>query len=158
MVSPMPWDFWLIFLFLSIVLPWRGRARMRHFMAQSQILHRERIRLYASTILFQWMLAAIVAWRAFARGLTLPQLGLAQQCARRARHARGGAVLEYGEGASHLMLAYILRRLASTVLVMGIVAVFVFLLLHLSPGDPAAIIAGDNATAEQIQGIRKQQA
>ncbi len=54
------------------------------------------------------------------------------------------------------MLAYIIRRLASTVLVMGIVAVFVFLLLHLSPGDPAAIIAGDNATAEQIAGIRKQ--
>ena len=44
------------------------------------------------------------------------------------------------------MLAFIVRRLASTVLVMGIVAVFVFLLLHLSPGDPAAIIAGDNAT------------
>src|SRR3954471_16761012 len=54
------------------------------------------------------------------------------------------------------MLAYIIRRLASTVLVMGIVAVFVFLLLHLSPGDPAAIIAGDNATNEQIAGIRKQ--
>src|SRR3954469_24924126 len=54
------------------------------------------------------------------------------------------------------MGAYILRRLASTVLVMGIVAVFVFLLLHLSPGDPAAIIAGDNATNEKIAGIRKQ--
>jgi peptide/nickel transport system permease protein len=53
------------------------------------------------------------------------------------------------------MLAYIIRRLASTVLVMGIVAVFVFLLLHLSPGDPAAIIAGDNATGEQIAGIRQ---
>ena len=52
------------------------------------------------------------------------------------------------------MLAYIIRRLASTVLVMGIVAVFVFLLLHLSPGDPAAIIAGDNATNEQIAAIR----
>jgi uncharacterized protein len=77
MFRAMPWDFWLIFLFLSIVLPWRGRERMRHFMAQPQILHRERIRLYASTILFQWMLAAMVAWRAFARGLTLPQLGLA---------------------------------------------------------------------------------
>ena len=76
MISPMPWDFWLIFLFLSIVLPWRGRERMRHFMAQPQVLRRERIRLYASTILFQWVLAAIVAWRAFARGLTLPQLGL----------------------------------------------------------------------------------
>jgi peptide/nickel transport system permease protein len=54
------------------------------------------------------------------------------------------------------MLAYIARRLASTVLVMGIVAVFIFLLLHLSPGDPAAIIAGDNATSEQIAAIRKQ--
>ena len=54
------------------------------------------------------------------------------------------------------MGAYILRRLASTVLVMGIVAVFVFLLLHLSPGDPAAIIAGDNATTEQIDAIRRQ--
>jgi peptide/nickel transport system permease protein len=53
------------------------------------------------------------------------------------------------------MLAYVIRRLASTVLVMAIVAVFVFLLLHLSPGDPAAIIAGDNATPEQIAGIRK---
>jgi peptide/nickel transport system permease protein len=54
------------------------------------------------------------------------------------------------------MLAYIARRLASTVLVMGIVAIFVFLLLHLSPGDPAAIIAGDNASGEQIAGIRRQ--
>ena len=50
------------------------------------------------------------------------------------------------------MLAYIIRRLASTVLVMGIVAVFVFLLLHLSPGDPAAIIAGDNASANRLPG------
>src|SRR6185436_9336341 len=53
------------------------------------------------------------------------------------------------------MLAYIIRRLASTVRVMGIVALFVFALLHLSPGDPAAIIAGDNATAEQIAAIRQ---
>jgi peptide/nickel transport system permease protein len=53
------------------------------------------------------------------------------------------------------MLAYIARRLAATVLVMGLVGVFVFLLLHLSPGDPAAIIAGDNATPEQIAAIRQ---
>ena len=53
------------------------------------------------------------------------------------------------------MLAYIIRRLLSTVVVMTIVAVFVFLLLHLSAGDPAAIIAGDNATSEQIDSIRK---
>lgn len=53
------------------------------------------------------------------------------------------------------MLAYIIRRLGSTVLVMGIVGVFVFLLLHLSPGDPAAIVAGDNATPQQIALIRE---
>ncbi len=53
------------------------------------------------------------------------------------------------------MLGYIVRRLASTVLVMGLVGVFVFLLLHLSGGDPAAIIAGDNATPQQIDDIRR---
>jgi peptide/nickel transport system permease protein len=53
------------------------------------------------------------------------------------------------------MLSYLIRRLLSTIVVMTVVAVFVFLLLHLSPGDPAAIIAGDNATAEQIASIRK---
>jgi peptide/nickel transport system permease protein len=54
------------------------------------------------------------------------------------------------------MLAFIVRRLFSTVLVMAIVAVFIFLLLHLSPGDPAAIIVGDNATQIQIDAVRKQ--
>ena len=53
------------------------------------------------------------------------------------------------------MLAFIIRRLASTVLVMALVGVFIFLLLHLAPGDAAAIIAGDNATSEQIAGIRR---
>lgn len=53
------------------------------------------------------------------------------------------------------MAAYIIRRLLSTIVVMTIVAVFVFLLLHLAPGDPAAIIAGDNATSDQIATIRK---
>src|SRR5262249_50673274 len=52
------------------------------------------------------------------------------------------------------MLAFIVRRLASTVLVMGLVGGFIFLLLPLPPGDPAAIIAGDNATPAQIEAIR----
>ena len=37
---------------------------------------------------------------------------------------------------------------------MLVVAVFIFLLLRLTPGDPAAMIAGDYATAEQIDAIR----
>src|ERR1700748_2449351 len=38
---------------------------------------------------------------------------------------------------------------------MAVVALFVFSLLHLSPGDPAAIIAGDTATADDIARIRQ---
>src|SRR5262249_50945589 len=54
------------------------------------------------------------------------------------------------------MLTFIVHRLLSTVVVMAIVAVCIFLLLHLSPGDPAAIIVGDNATQLQIDAVRKQ--
>src|SRR5579885_1619117 len=53
------------------------------------------------------------------------------------------------------MTAYIARRLLSMLPVVAIVALFVFLLLHLAPGDPAAIIAGDNATPQNIAQIRK---
>ena len=52
------------------------------------------------------------------------------------------------------MLGYALRRLAATIPVMGVVALFVFSLLYLSPGDPAAVIAGDIATEEDIAKIR----
>jgi peptide/nickel transport system permease protein len=44
--------------------------------------------------------------------------------------------------------------LAATIPVLGVVAVLVFLLLRLTPGDPAAILAGDAATSEQIAAIR----
>jgi peptide/nickel transport system permease protein len=53
------------------------------------------------------------------------------------------------------MSAYILRRLAATLPVMAIVAVLVFLMLRLTPADPAAIIAGDFANDQQIAEIRK---
>ncbi|MEZ5653980.1 MAG: ABC transporter permease [Burkholderiaceae bacterium] len=52
------------------------------------------------------------------------------------------------------MLSYFLRRLLATIPVMLVVAVFVFLMLRLTPGDPAAIIAGDAANAENIAQIR----
>ena len=52
------------------------------------------------------------------------------------------------------MIAYILRRLLATIPVMVVVAVFVFFLLRFAPGDPAAIIAGEDATAAQIAAVR----
>ncbi len=54
------------------------------------------------------------------------------------------------------MLAFVARRLLATIPVLAMVAVFVFLMLRLTPGDPAAIIAGDNATGAQIAAIRDQ--
>ncbi len=53
------------------------------------------------------------------------------------------------------MLGYIIRRILAIFPVMLIVAIFVFLLLRLTPGDPAAIIAGDMATPEQLERIRE---
>jgi peptide/nickel transport system permease protein len=52
------------------------------------------------------------------------------------------------------MLGYIIRRILAAVPVMAVVALFVFLLLRMTPGDPAAIIAGDMATLEQLERIR----
>jgi peptide/nickel transport system permease protein len=52
------------------------------------------------------------------------------------------------------MKRFVAGRLLATIPVMGVVALLVFLLLRLAPGDPAAILAGDVATPEQIAAIR----
>ena len=53
------------------------------------------------------------------------------------------------------MLTFIARRLFATIPVIGMVAIFVFLMLRLTPGDPAAVIAGDYASEAQIAEIRE---
>ena len=53
------------------------------------------------------------------------------------------------------MVRYIVLRIASAVPTMGFVALFVFGLLHLTPGDPAVLIAGDYATAAQVEDVRR---
>ncbi|HEX6690565.1 MAG TPA: ABC transporter permease [Burkholderiales bacterium] len=52
------------------------------------------------------------------------------------------------------MIRFIARRFLATIPVLGVVAVLVFLMLRLTPGDPAAILAGDAASSEQIAAIR----
>jgi peptide/nickel transport system permease protein len=52
------------------------------------------------------------------------------------------------------MFAYALRRIVATIPVMAVVALFVFSLLYISPGDPAAVIAGDQATPADVERIR----
>src|SRR3954463_11802685 len=53
------------------------------------------------------------------------------------------------------MLTYVVRRILATIPVMVVVALFVFSLLFIAPGDPAAVIAGDQATPEQVARIRE---
>jgi peptide/nickel transport system permease protein len=54
------------------------------------------------------------------------------------------------------VIAYVINRLASAVLVVSLVALIAFCLMLIVPGDPAAIVAGANATEEDIQQIRVQ--
>jgi uncharacterized protein len=75
----MPWDFWLIFLFLGVVIPWRGYTRLKKLLALPSVDTREKLALYAVTIAFQWMLVGLVAWRSLVRGLTIQELGLGSQ-------------------------------------------------------------------------------
>ena len=53
------------------------------------------------------------------------------------------------------MLDFIARRLIAIIPVLTVVAVLIFMMLRLTPGDPAAVIAGDNATSDQIAMIRE---
>jgi len=71
----MPWDIALIFFLLGVVLPWRGRARMKKLLAMPQVGRMERLVLYAGTIGFQWLAVAVVAWRAWAHGYSTEELG-----------------------------------------------------------------------------------
>ena len=72
----MPWDIWLIFLVLAVVVPWRGRARLQQLLAKPRVEGSERLALYASTIAFQWIAVAVAAWRAWAHEFTRIELGL----------------------------------------------------------------------------------
>lgn len=72
----MPWDFYIIFLVLAVVVPWRGRIRLKQLLAKPRVESHERISLYLSTIAFQWIAVAVTGWRAWAHGYTRVELGI----------------------------------------------------------------------------------
>jgi uncharacterized protein len=73
----MPWDFWLILFALGVLVPWRGRVRLKRLLSQPPGGTKEKLALYGVTVAFQWIITVMVAWRAFARGLTSAEMGLA---------------------------------------------------------------------------------
>ena len=72
-----PWDFVLVLLFLGVIIPWRGDARMKRLLSKPELTTADRLSLYGSTILFQWLIVAIVLWRCGARTVGPEELGLA---------------------------------------------------------------------------------
>lgn len=72
----MPWDFALILTFLGVAVPWLGSRRIRQLLAMRQTTRTGRLSLYASTIAFQWLAAAVILWRTSAHGIHTARLGL----------------------------------------------------------------------------------
>src|SRR5260370_20126490 len=67
----------LVFFVLGVIVPLRGRARLKQLLAKPRVESAERLWLYGSTIAFQWLAAGVAAWRDWAHGFTAEQLGLA---------------------------------------------------------------------------------
>lgn len=73
----MPWDFTIILLFFATAVPILGRRRIRQLMRMEATTKRDRLTLYGSTVIFQWIAAAVILWRTTAHGIGLSRLGIA---------------------------------------------------------------------------------
>jgi uncharacterized protein len=73
----MHWDFALIVIFFAVAVPLLGRRRIRRLLAAPETTKSERLRLYASTITFQWIAVAVIIWRARFYGISMADLGFA---------------------------------------------------------------------------------
>ena len=72
----MPWDFALILIFFAVAVPLLGRRRIRQLTSMPETTKRDRLRVYASTVAFQWFAAAVVLWRTTAHRIPLERLGI----------------------------------------------------------------------------------
>jgi membrane protease YdiL (CAAX protease family) len=70
------WDFALILGVLAFVVPILGRRRVRALLQLHDTTKLDRLSIYASTIAFQWLAAALVLWRIVRHGITATQLGV----------------------------------------------------------------------------------
>lgn len=71
-----PWDFVLVLLFLGVIVPWRGARRMRLLLAKPQLTSADRLKLYGSTIMLQWLIVAAIALLSARRSVDPNELGL----------------------------------------------------------------------------------
>jgi uncharacterized protein len=71
-----PWDFYLILVALGTLVPWRGAVRVKRLLRQPVLGSAERLTLYVSTIFYEWLIAALVSWRAVSRKMGLAELAM----------------------------------------------------------------------------------
>ena len=67
----------MILVFLGVIVPWRGDARMKRLLSKPELTSADRLPLYRSTIFFQWLIVAIVGWRCAVRTVSPEELGIA---------------------------------------------------------------------------------
>lgn len=71
-----PWDFALVLFFLGVIVPWRGNLRVKRLLAKPQLTSSDRLRLYWSTIVLQWVIVAVIAVLCARRSVSPEELGL----------------------------------------------------------------------------------
>jgi hypothetical protein len=100
---------------------------------------------------------AAMAWSDKVENLNIYSGGLLLECPGTRisdwKRRRGFAPFSDG-GREGAMKKYVIRRVLSLIPVLLIVSVVVFSIVYLIPGDPAAVILGDNATPEDIMALR----
>lgn len=72
----MHWDFALIFIILAFVVPALGRRRVRLLLALPDTTKSDRLSLYGSTIVLQWLFVAVILWRLNRHAIPLSHLGV----------------------------------------------------------------------------------
>lgn len=72
----MAWDFLVVLIFLAIAVPLLGRHRVRQLLRMPQTTGRRRLRLYFSTILGQWAVVGVIAWRCSSHQVSVASLGV----------------------------------------------------------------------------------
>lgn len=77
MHAVMHWDYIIILIVLAVVLPWRSTARIRELLTLPELSAIGRVRLYLSTIIFQWIISAAILWRLSTYGMKPAYIGLA---------------------------------------------------------------------------------
>jgi membrane protease YdiL (CAAX protease family) len=70
------WDYLLILVFLGAVVPIAGKLRVDRILSQPDTSRWDRLRIYGSTVVFQWALVGITLWRLEIHGTNIKELGL----------------------------------------------------------------------------------